>query len=215
MNKYLISGFIFTGLLLGILITLQFRTDVPSSGSFPTDEFEAREVLFKEFLDDQTYLQSRIVTLREEIEEVQEELDTQSQRASLDILDKLKKDMGLTEIRGQGLEVTLDDSPFALRSGVNVSETELVQASDIRDIVNILNASNVDAISVNGQRMIATSPVSSVGATILVNNSYIAPPFVITAVGDTDIMLQRLLNQDLLPSIYERSLGLRSSLKLL
>lgn len=205
MNKYLKSGFTLTGIFLGVLMIWQFRTEKPSSGIFLADELEARELLFNDYLADQAYFQSRIVALREDIEEAQEAINTQREQSSLDLLDDLKKEIGLTEIRGRGLEITLDDSPFAIRAGIDVADSYLVQASDIRDVVNILNASNVDGISVNGQRVIATTPIKSVGETLLVNNSYMAPPFVITAVGDAEIMLQRLLNQNLLPSIYERS----------
>lgn len=205
MNKYLKGGFIFTGILLGILVIWQFRTEPPNSGVFPTDEWEAKEILFNDYLADQAYFQSRIVALREEIESAHEAINTQSDQSSIELLNRLKKDVGLIEISGRGVEITLDDSPFAIRSGIKVSDNDLVQASDIRDVVNILNASNADGISVNGQRVIATSPIKSVGETLLVNNSYIAPPFVITAVGDAEIMLQRLLNQDVLSSVYERS----------
>jgi uncharacterized protein YlxW (UPF0749 family) len=74
----------------------------------------------------------------------------------------------------------------------------------LRDIINLLSAARADAISINDQRIIANSPISSVGTTILVNNSHIAPPFIIKAVGDTDLMLQRLLNKALLSEIYAR-----------
>lgn len=205
MKKSVLYAFLITGLLIGILITWQFQNEVPAGSSFAVDEIEARQGLLKEFLDEQAYLQSRIVTLRKQIEDSQKTINAQTEKVNLDILEDLKEDIGLTAIAGRGIEITLDDSPFALREGINVTEEELVQASDLRDIVNILSAADALAISINDQRVIATSPISSVGTTILVNNAYIAPPFVIHAVGDPEMFVQRILNEKLLPSIYERS----------
>ncbi len=205
MKKNVLYAFLATGLLIGILATWQFQNDVPVGSNFAVDEIEARKSLLKEFLDEQAYLQSRIVTLRKEIEDSQKSINAQTEKTNLEVLGKLKEDIGLTEAIGRGVEITLDDSPFALREGTNVTDEQLVQASDLRDVVNILSAADATAISINNQRVIATSPISSVGTTILVNNAYIAPPFIITAVGDTEIILQRLLNEKLLPSIYDRS----------
>ncbi len=200
-----INTFLIAGLGIGILLAWQFNSDILVSSNFPVDEIEARESLMKDMLDEQSYLQSRIVSLRKDIEEAQTEIEEQTKDTNLSLLDSLKKEIGLTEEKGAGLEVTLNDSPLAIREGADVNEKNLVQASDIRDVINILFASNAQAISVNKQRIIATSPITSVGKTILVNNAYIAPPFVISAIGDQEIMLQRLQTESLLPSIYTRS----------
>lgn len=202
MNKKFLIAFLVTGFIVGALLTWQFNTKVPIEGNFPSDEIEAKEALLKSFLDEQSYLQSRIVTLRNKIEETQGDLETQSQKTNVSFLESLKSDVGLSEVTGEGLEILLDDGKSIDRTSADLSDLSLVQASDLRDIVNILNAANVDAISINNQRVIAHSPISSVGTTILVNNSHIAPPFVISVVGDTEIMLQRFKN--LLPALYEK-----------
>lgn len=184
-----------TGTLLGVLLVWQFNTQAPLDSNFPSEELVAREELFKSFLDEQSYLQSRIVSLRKEIEEYQAGLDTQIEKANLQILEDLKAKIGLTKAFGPGLEIVLDDGQ---------KEDTYVQASDLRDLVNLLNAANAEAISINNQRIIAQTPITSVGSNILVNNSHIAPPFTISAVGDSDIMIQRITNKSLLPEVYER-----------
>ncbi len=194
----------FIGLLTGVLLTWQFNTEVPIEGNFPSDEVETREELLKKFVNKQSYLQSRIVSLRKQIEEAQSQLEEQTVLVNLELLESLKKDVGLTEINGSGVEILLDDSPFSINDGIEIESSNRIQASDLRDIVNILNAASSEAISINNQRIIATSPISSVGTTILVNNAHIAPPFIIAAVGDIDLILERLLNQDLLAGIYNK-----------
>lgn len=192
------------GVFVGVLLAWQSSNEDSLTNVFPTDAIEAKDELLKNFLDEQSYLQSRIVYLRKDIEEAQDKVKTKSATANFDLLENLKKTIGLTEVSGEGLEITLDDSPLAKRDGDAISDSTIIQASDLRDIVNVLNAAKSDAISINNQRVIATTPISSVGTTILVNNSHISPPFVINAVGDSEIMLQRLLNKNLLPAFYEK-----------
>ncbi len=183
------------GLVLGLLFVWQFNTKIPFEGNLPSEEVVAREELLKSFLDEQSYLQSRIVSLRKEIETYQANLDSQIQKTNLQILEDLKAKIALTQISGPGLEIIFDDVP---------NTENFVQASDLRDIINLLNAANAEAISINNQRVIASSSINAIGTNILVNNSHLAPPFVISAVGDSEVFLQRILNKSLLPGIYER-----------
>lgn len=203
-NNVLIGSLAVTGMIAGLLLSWQFHTEVPVESSFATDSVHARDDLIKKFLDEQSYLQSRIVSLRKQIEKDQDKIEIQTESINLEFLESLKKDVGLTEVSGVGLEITLNDSPLALKEGA--TDQDRVQASDIRDIVNILNAASAEAISVNDQRVVANSPISAVGTTILINNSHVAPPFNILVVGDPDLILERLLNRTLLPAIYNKKM---------
>lgn len=205
MKRSFIFTFMTVGLLAGMLLTWQFLSKAPLPLNFPSDEVKAKEDLLKSYLDEQSYLMSKIVSLRKDVEASQNKVEIRTQTANFPLLDELKRNMGLTEVAGPGLEITLDDGHLLTRAEkTEITDTNLVQASDLRDIINLLSAAKADAISINDQRIIANSPISSVGTTILVNNSHIAPPFIIKAVGDTDLMLQRLLNKTLLADIYSR-----------
>lgn len=204
MRKRLVPTLLISGLLAGILLTWQFGSKIPVPGNFPGDEIQAKDDLIKDFLDEQSYLQSRIVSLRKELEESQGKINERTATVNLELLENLKKNIGLTEITGEGLEITLDDSSLVKRTESELTDAGLIQASDLRDVVNVLNAAKTDAVAINNQRIIATTSIASVGTTILVNNSHISPPFVINAVGDQEIMLQRLLNKILLPDLYEK-----------
>jgi len=204
-KKSFVITLLATGLVIGTLLTWQFSTDVPVEGNFPADELLAKEDLMRDFLEEQAYLQGQIVALRSEIAGSQEAFESQSEQANFALLERLKSVIGLSEISGAGLEVVLDDSPFTVRREGENAGSNLVQASDIRDVVNLLRAARAEAISVNDQRIIANSPISSVGSTVLVNNAHITPPFKIKALGDADLMLQRLLSENLLPNLYKRS----------
>ncbi len=204
MKKSFLYMFLGLGLVIGLMLTWQFRTKIPLESNLPSDEVETRENLLKSFQDEQAYLQSKIVALRKQISETQSGIETQTEIVNFELLENLKRAIGLTEVSGEGLEIVLDDSPAVKRQEAIATDSNLVQASDIRDVINLLNAANAEAISINNQRIISSSAISSVGTNILVNNSHLAPPFVISAVGDGEIMLRRLLNVNLLTEIYAK-----------
>ncbi len=97
---------------------------------------------------------------------------------------------GLTAVQGPGIIVTLNDSklpPVPLPAGF--TPPNLIHDSDINSVVNELKASGAEAISVNGQRLVATSPIRSVGPAILINATPQAAPFVIQAIGNPKTLL--------------------------
>ena len=51
-------------------------------------------------------------------------------------------------------------------------------------VINELKAAGAEALSVNEQRLIATSEIRCAGPTVSVNNQRSSPPYVIKAIGD-------------------------------
>lgn len=101
------------------------------------------------------------------------------------VLDEAKMIAGTVAVHGPGIVVVLHDSPKR-----NPSETRqdvvndyIVHDYDIRGIVNELFASGAEAISVNAQRLIATSSIRCVGPVVLVNSTQVAPPLTIKVIG--------------------------------
>ncbi len=195
---------IVAGIFVGVLVMAQFRTIVPIGSSYAIDQIEAQKELIKSYIDDEASLKSRITTLREKIDKSLEQNALVSQTSNLEILNSLKKEIGLTELKGPGYIIHLNDSPYIDRENITEEEEGIVYAADIRDIVNLLRANSVEGISINEQRLIATSSITSVGNTILVNNSNLAPPFTISAIGDYPSFLIRLSDPTVLPDLQKR-----------
>ena len=93
---------------------------------------------------------------------------------------------GLTPVQGPGVIVTLTDSkkPFPQKLPPGMTPPSVIHDGDINQVVNELKAGGAEAISVNGQRLVATSAVRVTGATILINNTPQIGPFVVKAIGD-------------------------------
>lgn len=195
--------FIATGIFVGFLITAQFRSSVPTS-AYLYDEITVRTDLIKSFSDDQASLKSKIVALRAKIEESQAKAKSSLEKASLDTLSDLKKDVGLETVKGMGVEINLNDGVFVNRENTDTIDQALVQASDLRDIVNLLRSAKSQAIAINDQRIISSTPITSLGNTILVNNVHLLPPFNIVAIGDSGLILQQITDAAALPDLNKR-----------
>ena len=99
---------------------------------------------------------------------------------------------GLTAMTGPGITVVLNDAPSNTNI-VGVDPNQLVvHQSDIQAVVNALWAGGAEAMSVEGQRLIATSAVRCVGNTLLLNGEVYSPPFTVAAIGPYRTMAQAL-----------------------
>lgn len=99
---------------------------------------------------------------------------------------------GLAPVHGSGLEVVLDDAP-GQPAGGNVDPNQLVvHQSDLQAVVNAMWAGGAEAMTIAGQRVIATSAVRCVGNTLLLNGEVFSPPFRVAAIGPSATMLKKL-----------------------
>jgi len=82
--------------------------------------------------------------------------------------------LGLTEVKGKGIKVILSDN-----------EEEDIEAYDLLELVNELRLAGAEAISINGERIIAMSEIVDINYSfIVVNGNRISSPYVVKAIGD-------------------------------
>jgi uncharacterized protein YlxW (UPF0749 family) len=90
---------------------------------------------------------------------------------------------GLTAVQGPGITVVLNDAPTDVpNAGVDPNQL-VVHQSDLQAVVNALWAGGAEAMTIAGQRVIATSAVRCVGNTLLLNGNVYSPPFRVAAIG--------------------------------
>lgn len=97
---------------------------------------------------------------------------------------------GLTDVAGNGIIVTLNDGQTGnLPENVIVSEGYgIVHDSFILSLLNELRAAGAEAISINDERVMATTEIRCAGPTISINNVKKAAPFEIKVIGDPDTL---------------------------
>lgn len=176
-------------LVLGIMLAVQYRTSSKETELLPGRD---KEILLKlqTVTEERDSLAQEVISLRDKLSNIGSNDITTN-----DLKDELRKAnmaAGLIPVHGPGIVVTLNDSPHTLQAGSDPNAL-LVHDDDILRVTNDLKASGAEAISVNNERLIATSEIRCAGTTILINTTRIAPPFVIKAIGDPDTLQSGVL----------------------
>jgi uncharacterized protein YlxW (UPF0749 family) len=131
--------------------------------------------------------------------------------------DRLAAAAGLTPVSGPAVTVALDDVPRAdqqrdLEAGARPDDL-VIHQQDVQGVVNALWSGGAEAMTIMGERVIATTAVRCVGNTLLLHGRVFSPPFTITAVGDP-AGLRRALDVDPSVQIFQQYVavyGLRYS----
>lgn len=166
------------------------------NSSLARDQFltSAQQVLAGQVTDlenEQDTLRQELATANAQVQRLQEQ-STGSSVALEELnrqLDVARLQTGLSAVHGPGVQIEIADSKRVVPPGENPS-SYIVLVDDLRDIVTALWASGADAISINGERLVATSSIYGVGASVLVNTAFLSPPFRIEAIG-SDGLLER------------------------
>lgn len=86
-------------------------------------------------------------------------------------------------LTGEGVIIIMNDSSTVAKPGENPN-AYVIHDDDILRVINELRAAGAEAISINGQRLTATSEIRCAGPTLSVNNVRSAAPYEICAIGD-------------------------------
>ena len=185
-NKKIISlvlGIMCFALTAGICIQVKTVNNINSKVSQNYEENNLRsEVLkYKEKYDN----------LLREIDEIDEQLlkeidkatsnNSELEEANKKIIEG-NKTIGLSEVNGTGVIITISDSDIDQNSVFDTSDL-LVHDKDILKIVNELKNAGAEAISINGQRVVLTTSIVCGGNIININGEKIGSPFEIKAIG--------------------------------
>ncbi len=190
--------------VVGFIVTLQWKSGVPSNSLYPLDQLESQKELLQTFAEEQQQLSEQVSALRISLVEIQEKFPPVNEKDK-QYREELKARIGLTEVLGPGVEIFLGDSPSVSRDRPETSIEGFVHASDLRDIVNLLFSSGAEAISINGRRILPLHAINVAGNTFLIDNFNTFPPCTITAAGSPDVILARLQDETFLDGLHRRS----------
>ncbi len=131
--------------------------------------------------------------LRSEVEAMTASVSDIQVDAARERVAELQPEAGLTEVRGTGLRISLDDAPGdVIEDSPQDVNLLVVHQQDIQAFVNALWTAGARGISLQGQRLISTTGIKCVGNTVLLHGVPYSPPYRINAVGRPDEMLAAL-----------------------
>lgn len=175
--------FVFVGVAIGVIISLQIRARPISSASSPVHQIEIQKSLLSTFVIEQDDLKKKLDSVKTKLDESKKILEQRSSRQTRKTLERLKSLTSFDRVTEEGIRMTLSDNPAVTRISFSAINENFVQASDLRDIANLLFLMDAKAIAINGKRITPLTPIQAIFDSILVGNFRIASPFIITAIG--------------------------------
>ncbi len=122
-------------------------------------------------------------------------------------LKSLKEMSGMAKVSGDGVIITIKDSDKELASGQNPNDL-IVHDIDIIRVINDLKKSGAKALSINGERLLPLSKIKCSGATITVNDKTYGQPFIISAIGDKDILMASMISPQSYANLLKDGYGI-------
>lgn len=159
--------------VLGIMLAVQFRTTQDVRTSIPYQRVEDLSRRLNQTEKERDALLNEVHQLRQN-----SGTGVASQEVEL-----IKMAAGLVALQGPGVVISIDDSKRPSKPGENPN-LYIIHDDDLLKVINELLASGAEAISINEQRLIATSEIRCAGPTLSVNNVRSSPPYEIRAIGD-------------------------------
>ncbi|CAH2713350.1 hypothetical protein BACCIP111895_00485 [Neobacillus rhizosphaerae] len=104
--------------------------------------------------------------------------------------EKYRMFLGKVKIKGKGVKITLSDGAYDPKE-VNINNY-LVHEHHVFKVVNELYISGAAAVAINGQRLTSHSYIVCNGPVITVDGVQHPAPFVISAIGDPDVLSSSL-----------------------
>lgn len=189
--------------------------------------YYAREDSYREELIDQQERNKELLeeanTLQDKIRQYEKSLaESEGKYESLvEQAEDLRLLLGEISGVGKGIRVTLKDGEYD-PAKLNPNDY-IVHESHIFKVMNELKISGAEAISINGQRVLANSYIKCNGPVITVDGKQYPAPFVIEAVGNPDVLLSaikitggvldQLLNDNIIVTLEEEQKLTMSAIK--
>ena len=184
----LVLGIMCFALTTGICIQVKTvkNTNSTSSKNYEENNLRAEVLKYKEKYDNLIKETEKVdAQLQEQIESATKN-NSELEEAKNQINDGNKM-IGLTEVTGPGIIITLADSDIDSTSVLNSSDL-LIHDIDLLKVVNELKNAGSEAISVNEQRVVPTTSIECGGNIITVNGQKIGSPFEIKAIGSPEAL---------------------------
>ena len=177
--------FIFlVALIVGLMVTFQIRTINRAAQGVPAGRDQELTIEYRRLETEKSNLRKEIKDLNSKLAQA-----NKGQKEALSALkgelDEVKVAAGLVKITGPGIEITLDNPQTSSEVG-RAPTLFALRDEDLLRIVNELRIAGAEALSINGQRIVATTEIRYAAPFINVNLTRVVPPYYILAVGDPE-----------------------------
>lgn len=178
--------FLLITVFVGYLLTVQLRANITSYQGIIT----IPKILEMKYDIENTTKES--LKLASAISEAKLKLESYENSISTigNVYGEMEEGLGLARnyadyvsLEGPGIIITMNDSLAEIEEYENL-DSYVIHDGDILEIVNELRAAGAEAISINDERITASTNIRCGGPTINIDGKRHAVPFVIKAIGD-------------------------------
>ncbi len=195
-SKNVILSFVF--LVFGFILAYtysQSSKDMPPNRTLTDRQFAKENELRNELIELQSEnqkLQSELFQKQRKVLKLESNLSEEEELffELTEDLEKYRMYLGKVAVRGQGVEVKLEDAGYKMNSE-NVNDY-IVHEHHVFQVINELYVAGATAVAVNGQRINHDSYILCSGPVITVDGNQYAAPFYISAIGDANVLTSAL-----------------------
>ncbi len=167
-------------MILGVLLVFQFRVVRYIEQGVSLGRVQELTVELRQLEKEKLKLAAEASDLSAKLQQAGQG-QAEAEKALEGELEKARLLAGLVPVTGPGVEVTLDNPP-ANRGWA--TSLYVIRDEDLLRVVNELRGAGAEAISINGQRIVATSEIRWAAPFINVNLTRLVPPYHILAIGN-------------------------------
>ena len=187
MKKHLSSYyFLLIAVFIGYLLTVQIRATIPSNQGIVTIP---KILEMKNGIDntkkENLKLASSINEAKLKLQDYEEGINKTGNVFGImeEELELARNYANYAKMQGPGIVITMNDSLAEVAEYEN-PDWYVIHDGDILEIINELRAAGAEAISINDERVTASSTIRCGGPTINIDGKRHAVPFIIKAIGD-------------------------------
>lgn len=172
---------------LSFAITIQLK--VSKSSESKSSQTKITDGLKDQVLslnDDNNKLSEKLQKTSNELSSIRDKA-AENDSSTVELSNLIKKYTiltGRTDVFGQGIVLKYKETNDKYVTDI---------AKDLREIINEIKNAGAEAISINGQRLVETSSIEMVKNKIEVNGTEISSPFIIKAIGNSELINSGLI----------------------
>ena len=172
---------------LSFAITIQLK--VSKSSESKSSQTKITDGLKDQVLslnDDNNKLSEKLQKTSNELSSIRDKA-AENDSSTVELSNLIKKYTiltGRTDVSGQGIVLKYKETNDKYITDI---------AKDLREIINEIKNAGAEAISINGQRLVETSSIEMVKNKIEVNGTEISSPFIIKAIGNSELINSGLI----------------------
>ena len=171
------------------VMTMQFKlvneTDITSIENLREAELKTELANWKTKYDETS---SKYEETEQKLKEYEDKQKSNNESSDLikDELEQTKTVLGLTDVEGEGIVITLKDN--------GMDDMSVIKDDELILIVNALKIAGAEAISINDQRIVNMSDITYINSMyIKINGQRILAPYIIKVIGNQSYLESALI----------------------